>query len=53
MDFLKNLAHSDNNNAEKNNHEGQSGSGAGGIMGKLNSALGGGESGEKKEGKYF
>ncbi|KAF9460992.1 hypothetical protein BDZ94DRAFT_1264640 [Collybia nuda] len=45
MDFLKNLAHEGN---QKKDQEGHSAEG-GGIMGKLNSALGGGQSGEKKE----
>lgn len=52
MDFLKNIANNDKSHG-KQNQEGHNGGGGGGIMGKINGALGGGESGEKKEGKHL
>jgi hypothetical protein len=48
MDFLKNL--SSGSKEQQNNEE--SSKGSGGLFGHLNSALGGGESGEKKEGQF-
>ncbi|KAF5372316.1 hypothetical protein D9615_009243 [Tricholomella constricta] len=47
MDFLKKFADSNEGNKDENKNEGQGDSGN--LLGKLNNALGGGASGEKKE----
>jgi len=57
MDFLKNhLSGSGGNSEQKNLNDSEEssrkGKSGGGLFGHLNSALGGGESGEKKEGTF-
>lgn len=55
MDFLKKVSggnNANNNNENLSGNQGtQSSGGGGGIMGRLNNTLGGGQSGEQKEGK--
>lgn len=56
MDFLKNAVAGGNNNNNAAQGAGQpvdqqQSSGGGGLMGKMNSALGGGQASEKNEGK--
>lgn len=48
MDFVNKLTGSDDKDKAKKPQEGHSE--GGGLMGKLNNAMGGGQSGEKKEG---
>ncbi|KAK0457308.1 uncharacterized protein EV420DRAFT_1644055 [Desarmillaria tabescens] len=51
MDFLKKqLDNATHGSQQQSENKVES---SGGLMGKLNNALGGGEAGEKKEGKYF
>ena len=46
MDFLNSL------NKNKDSEQQHSSSGGGGLMDKINNGLGGGQSGEKKEGEW-